>query len=433
MRESGGFDMKEIWKKYRKSIFVVSCLLILCNVFSTLHPYVLKRALDIDFARNDIEVILLKFIVIYIAIHVILRLLKNTREIVINKVICNMIKEIRKTVFDKVLQFKMLTFQKYNSSEIYTRLTNDIDQLFDLFFGTVYAIVNNGLYILFMLLMMFIVNINLALIGITVIILSLAVSGLFTKKLGKINDTILQMRDKENREFSEMYHKNKLTYLFKLQQQNVEKVNDLFDEELKKRKKYIFVDHFPSWLMNVLQAVGVYAILYYVLHINVSISMGSIYLVLFYMKECKSPLQEMFDRLEEIQTCLNSYKRIKILLNETDCENIEEGETVKELKGDIEFQNVYMKYEKEMVLKNISFRIRQGNKVTIAGRTGTGKTTLMNVLMKLYDFQSGKILIGNHDLSKISIQSLRNNISYISQNPYIFADTLRNNIILGNT
>ena len=87
MRESGGFDMKEIWKKYRKSIFVVSCLLILCNVFSTLHPYVLKRALDIDFARNDIEVILLKFIVIYIAIHVILRLLKNTREIVINKVI----------------------------------------------------------------------------------------------------------------------------------------------------------------------------------------------------------------------------------------------------------------------------------------------------------------------------------------------------------
>lgn len=90
-------------------------------------------------------------------------------------------------------------------------------------------------------------------------------------------------------------------------------------------------------------------------------------------------------------------------------------------------------YSREAIFKNISFRIKQGTKVTIAGRTGAGKSTLTNVLMKLYDFQSGRILIGDQDLSQISIQSLRANISYISQNPYIFADTLRNNVILGNT
>ena len=89
-----------------------------------------------------------------------------------------------------------------------------------------------------------------------------------------------------------------------------------------------------------------------------------------------------------------------------------------------------MKYDKEMILKNMSFIIKRGTKVTIAGKTGVGKTTLINVLMKLYDIEKGKILIDNRDISKISTKCLRNNISYISQNPYIFADTVRNNITL---
>ena len=80
----------------------------------------------------------------------------------------------------------------------------------------------------------------------------------------------------------------------------------------------------------------------------------------------------------------------------------------------------------------MSFIIKKGTKVTIAGRTGVGKTTLTNVLMKLYDIQSGRILINGYDISKISNKALRDNISYISQNPYIFADTVRNNIKLGN-
>ena len=91
-----------------------------------------------------------------------------------------------------------------------------------------------------------------------------------------------------------------------------------------------------------------------------------------------------------------------------------------------------MRYDKEMILKNMSFTIKKGSKVTIAGRTGVGKTTLTNVLMKLYDIETGRILIGGYDISTISTKCLRDNISYISQNPYIFTDTVRNNITLGN-
>lgn len=424
--------MKKIIKKYVKSIIIVGMLLLVCDFLSAIPPYIVKQVVDIDFTREDIIQTILFYIFIYTSIHLGRLIFKYVRDVAINKTICKILRDIRKTLFDKILNFKMITFNKYNSSELYTRLTSDVDNLFDLFFGFLYNILSNILYIVFMIVMMFVANINLAIIGgITVLLISIIVYK-FTKILGKLDNEILKKRDKEHKEFSELYNKSKLTYLFKLQNKNINKMNDLFYSELKIRKKYIFIHHFPYWIITMIQAIGIYAIIYYALNINVAISLGSIYLVLYYTKECKTPLEEICNQLEELQTCINSYKRIKVLLNETEEENIESGDYIENLNGDIEFQNVSMKYDKEMILKNMSFVIKKGTKVTIAGRTGVGKTTLTNVLMKLYDIESGKILIDNYDISQISTKCLRDNISYISQNPYIFTDTVRNNISLGN-
>lgn len=424
--------MKEIIKKYVKSIIIVGVLLLVCDFLSAIPPYIVKQVVDIDFTREDVIHTILFYIFIYTSIHLGRLIFKYIRDVAINKTICKILRDIRKTLFDKILNFKMITFNKYNSSELYTRLTSDVDNLFNLFFGFLYKILSNILYIVFMIVMMFVANINLAIIGgITVFLISIIVYK-FTKILGKLDNEVLKKRDKEHKEFSELYNKSKLTYLFKLQNKNINKMNDLFYSELKIRRKYIFIHHFPYWIIAMIQAIGIYAIIYYALNINVAISLGSIYLVLYYTKECKTPLEEICNQLEELQTCINSYKRIKVLLNETEEENIEIGDYIENLNGDIEFQNVSMKYDKEMILKNMSFVIKKGTKVTIAGRTGVGKTTLTNVLMKLYDIETGKILIDNYDISKISTKCLRNNISYISQNPYIFTDTVRNNITLGN-
>lgn len=425
--------MKGILKRYIKSIAIIGVLLLLCDFISAIPPYIVKQVVDIDFSRQDIINVIIFFIFIYISIQLSRLILKYVRDVVINKTICKVLRDIRKTLFNKILNFKMSTFNKYNSAELYTRLTEDVNNLFDLFFGFLYKIASNGFYIVAMIIMMFIANINLAVIGsITIILISIIVYK-FSKILGNLDNERLKKRDKENKEYSELYNKNKITYLFKLQNKNIEKVDNLLYSELKIRKKYIFIHHFPYWIITMLQAIGIYAIVYYALNMNIAISLGSIYLVLYYTKECKTPLEEICNQLEEMQTCINSYKRVKVLLKETQEENIEKGDYIENLNGDIEFQNVSMKYDKEMVLKNVSCIIKKGNKVTIAGRTGAGKTTFTNILMKLYDIESGKILIGGFDIRKISTKCLRDNISYISQNPYIFADTVRNNITLGNS
>lgn len=424
--------MKSIIKKYIKSLIIATILIVLCNVFSTLHPYVMKQILDVDFSDYNIKNIILKLIIIYTLVHIVLAILKNLKNIVVNKTMAQVLRDIREKLFRKVLKFKMKTFNKYNSSELYTRMTVDVDNLFTLLFGTLNIVINDILHIIFMVIMMFVADVELALIGGATILIIAIVTLESAKVLGRLDNEIMIKRDKENKEFSELYNKNKLTYLFKLQENNLTKINNLLNSELETRKKYIFIHNFPYWILAIVQAIGIYFIIHYALNIDTTISLGSLYLVLFYTKECKSPLEGIFNELEELQTCINSYKKIKAVLNEKDDEIIEDGEYISDLNGDIEFVNVSMKYDKERILHNLSFIIKKGTKVTIAGKTGAGKTTLTNVIMKLYDIESGKILINNYDISKVSIKCIRDNISYISQTPYIFADTVRNNITLGN-
>ena len=424
--------MKSILKKNSKILFLVAFFLIVTNILSVTHPFILKQILDFDFNDNNVGSLLRNIVIAYIAIHILLIISKDLKNTVINKAMSKIMKDLREKLFCHVLKWNMETYQKYNSSEIYTRLTADIDNVSALFLGTLQIVVNNILYIAIMVVFMFLADVRLAIIGCIAMIITAVISYIFTHQVAKANKQILNKRDKENRQYSEMYNKNKLTYLFGLQKNTSGKITKTLDEELVYRKRFIFVESFTYPLSVTIQALAIYFILQYTLNIDSFISLGSIYLVINYIKECRSPLNEIFEQLEEIQSSFMSLKRINVLLKENGVEDIEKGEKDEDLKGDIEFKNVYMQYGDNKVLNDISFIIKEGSKVTIAGKTGVGKTTMMNILMRLYPFQKGKILIGGNDITKIRIKDIRKNISYISQTPYILEDTLKNNIVLGD-
>lgn len=422
-------QMKCILKKNVKLLILVGISLIICNLLSALHPFVMKEILDVNIT---IQEVLLRLFLIYFVIHIILVIAKNARNSIINKAMSKILSDLRERLFCHVLKWDMTTYQKYNSSEIYTRLTADIDNVSSLFLGTMQVVLNDVVYIITMVIFMFFADIRLAMIGSTAILLNAIVSYIFTHQVANCNKKILDKRDKENRQFSEMYHKNKLTFLFGLQKKNENQICQTLDEEMVYRRRWILNESFIYPLAITIQALAIYLILVYVFHINMAISLGSIYLVINYIQNCRAPLNEIFTELEAIQSSSMSLKRISKLLKEQGKEEIEKGEPEEDLKGDIEFENVCMQYGENKVLKNISFIIKEGNKVTIAGKTGVGKTTIANILMRLYPIQSGRILIGGKNIQKIRIQDIRKNISYISQTPYILNDTLKNNIILGD-
>ena len=246
--------MKSVIKKHIKSFIIATILVLVCNILNVTHPYIIKQVVDIDFTQNDITNKIITIFLAYFIVHILFAIMKNIRNMQNNKLMANILKDIREKIFCKVLKFNMKTFNKYNSSEIYTRLTADTANLFDLFFGFIQIVVNNITYIIFMIGMMFVANVNLALIGGATIIIVGMVSFSFTRKIKKLDSKILDKRDMENREFSEMYNKHKLTYLFGLQKNNIDKISSMLDSELKTRKNYILLHTISFPVMLVLEA-----------------------------------------------------------------------------------------------------------------------------------------------------------------------------------
>lgn len=380
--------MRNIIKKYKTSFFVVTLLILGCSLWNTIHPYLVKQVLDLDFTQENIVKQMAILVLLYAIVHILRAVFMNMRNIKVNKMVCGILKDVRQKLFGKVLNMPMKIYDEYRSADIYTRLTVDVSNMNSLFAESIPIMVNNVLYIIFMMIMMYTANIPLAVIGTITLILITTKSITFICKIRKIDKKILDKRDMQNKKYSQMHHKSKLTYLFGLQEKNQTELHDLMEKELTHRKRYIFLETFSWPITLALEALGIFFILYCSLNnITPGISVGSIYLIIYYMRQCRSPLDEIYMQLEEMQTCLNSYQKIKTILDIKEEENIQNGKDIGVLQGDIEFKQVSMSYGENEILKNISFTIQKGQKVTIVGRTGVGKTTLTGLLMRLYDIR----------------------------------------------
>ncbi len=314
-----------------------------------------------------------KSILIIVELYILTRVLIILVEVVRNKktnLLSNkMLNELRSKIFNKVLSLKINDFGKFPSSDIYTRLTVDAENVKTLFSEDIPVILNDIVNIVFMFITMFIINTKLAFIGTIITIVFAINESLIIKKLKQIQKQTVKKRDLQNKEYSETYNKSKLTKFFSLEDKNIDKVNKLLKEELKLRYKHIWIDSLP-WPISVLvEAITMYAILYYVLNIDSGISLGTVYIFLYYIRQCFSPLKELFNQIEEIQTSQVSLERINTILSIQEKEEINKGLNIENLKGNIEFNNVSFAYDKQSILSDISFKISAGEKTAIVGRT----------------------------------------------------------------
>ena len=421
--------MIDVVKKYRKTIFFVVVVVIIANIFNILAPYLLKVIID-EFAKNMVISSVISILICYVLLRIAIIVIQYIKDKTTNKLSNDMLEDLRNKIFDKLIVMNMKTFTKFQSSDLYTRLTVDAENTKTLFSDNIPIILNDVLYILFIMIAMMIIDIKLSIIGIASILLIAIYSFFLVRKLQGLTKKITIKRDLENQQYSENYNKSKLTRFFSLEKKNIHKVNTLLKEELKERYRYINYNSF-LWPASVfLEAVGIYAVIYYVLNIETAISLGTVYIFLYYIKQAFTPLKEIFDQLEEIQTAQVSLERINTVLLVKEKEDIQKGQKIQKLEGNIEFKNVTFSYGRKEILQEVSFNIRKGEKVAFIGKTGAGKTTITNILMRLYPIKSGEVILDEHDMKDISIESIRNNITYISQTAYVFKDTIRRNILL---
>lgn len=422
-------ELIDVVKKYKKTSFFVVVVVIVANILNILAPYLLKVIID-EFAKNMVISSVISILICYVLLRIAIIIVQYIKDKTTNKLSNDMLEDLRNKIFDKLIVMNMKTFTKFQSSDLYTRLTVDAENTKTLFSDNIPIILNDVLYILFIMIAMMIIDIKLSIIGIASILLIAIYSFFLVRKLQGLTKKITIKRDLENQQYSENYNKSKLTRFFSLEKKNIHKVNTLLKEELKERYRYINYNSF-LWPASVfLEAVGIYAVIYYVLNIETAISLGTVYIFLYYIKQAFTPLKEIFDQLEEIQTAQVSLERINTVLLVKEKEDIQKGQKIQKLEGNIEFKNVTFSYGRKEILQEVSFNIRKGEKVAFIGKTGAGKTTITNILMRLYPIKSGEVILDGHNMKDISIESIRNNITYISQTAYVFKDTIRRNILL---
>ena len=162
---------------------------------------------------------------------------------------------------------------------------------------------------------------------------------------------------------------------------------------------------------------------------------GLIYIFITYIKQLFEPITRIVDNVETLQEAIVSINKVYDILDEKErLENFEQGKILDHIKGKIEFKNVWFSYDdKNWILKNISFTVNPGESIAFVGKTGSGKTTITNLLNRFYEIQKGEILIDGINIKDINLRSLREKVGLILQSPFIFARSISDNIKLNNS
>lgn len=203
--------------------------------------------------------------------------------------------------------------------------------------------------------------------------------------------------------------------------------------EMKGQKNGIVQATLPG-IMTILEHLAIALVVYVSINnfFGISLEIGLIYAFTKYINKLFEPITRTVENIETVQEALVSINKIYDILDEKQyLENFEDGIVLEKVKGKIEFRNVWFSYDNEQwILKNVSFTINPGESIAFVGKTGSGKTTITNLINRFYEIQKGDIFIDDINIKDINVRSLREHIGIILQDPFIFATSVKDNIKL---
>lgn len=421
-------------RKYRLYFLLTFVCVIGSSVLSLIGPYLIGKGIDnyiIPRNLNGFGKFLLFMFIIYLFNSFLFYIQGLTMANISQKVGF----DIRNDAFNSIHKLSLKVIDRRPIGDIMSRITNDIDMinmtigtsLIQFFSGTIML---TGTIIMMIVLSPVLTLYSMILIPLMVIITKIISSRtrkyffLQQTKLGEINSIVEE--DITGLKIIKIYGKEE-NEIKKFEEKNLE----LKEYGIMAQK---FAGIMPP-LMNFLNNVS-YVIVGGIgglLALKNVITIGTIASFINYVKQFTRPLNELANQFNTIQSAIASAERVfEIMEEEKEKEDIESAIEFEDIRKEIECKNLYFAYEDEKyVLKNINFKAPSGKIIAIVGPTGAGKTTLINLITRLYDIEKGEILIDGIDIMKIKKDSLRKNIGVVLQDTYLFSGTVRENIRYG--
>lgn len=423
-------------KPYRTQVFIASLCTLIATAINPLRPYLIKQAIDTAIPSKDWE--LLQFYGLLIFAMLILNgVLQYVLSLIMARVGERSLYDIRVKLFAHIHTLSQRYYDKTPLGRLITRVTNDVEALLDLFSSGVVMIVADILLITWIVVFMFLTSWKLTIATVMVLPILFIASSIFQRKVRVVYTKVRTEISKMNSFLNEFISGIITVKLFNKEKEkfdDFEQINNRYTKLQIKTISYYAI-FFP--VVELLSTLALAISLWFTardLLIGGDITIGVLVAFTQYSAMFFRPVRELTEQFNTLQSALAASERIFELLDTK--EQIETKDKAQEfdtLKESIEFSNVTFSYDSvQTVLDSVSFSVKKGETVAIVGATGSGKTTIINLLCRFYDFSQGSISFDGTDIREFTPESIRAKTSLVIQDVFLFSRTIKENITLGN-
>ncbi|MCL1703481.1 ABC transporter ATP-binding protein [Lysinibacillus sp. Bpr_S20] len=422
---------------FKKPILLGLFFLTLAVFTELVGPFIAKHIIDNYMTIGHIELqpitwLLLVYLLLAIATAVLRYFMYIYLQMGANRVV----QKLRKDVFEHIQTLPIQYFDNLPAGKIVARVTNDTEAVRNLYVQVLSNFVTSLISIVGVYIALFILNWKMAFLALAMIPVVYLWMILYRKVASKYNDVIRTKIADINAMINESIQGMTIIQAFRREQQMTKEFDDMNNEHYAYERKLLFLDSATSFnLVNTLRLLMFTIFIFYFgtqsFTATEVISAGTLYAFVDYLTRLFNPITNIVNQFSQLERSLVAGKRVFEVLD-IDGEPVSE-KSLPRYKGNVVFEDVSFAYKNdEYVLKNLSFEAHQGETIALVGHTGSGKSSIMNLLFRFYDPSKGKITIDGIDITSVPRQTMREHMGIVLQDPYLFTGTIASNVSLNN-
>ena len=429
------FRLMRYMLRYKGLSILALLFILMTSIVATAIPLLAQYYID-NFITKNIAKAGLYILIIYFGLFILRVVFTFLGEYYFAKVAHSIVRDLRNDSFANLQKLGMSYFDKTPVGSVVSRLTNDTQAVADMF-GTIFSsFLNTILMFVVTLSAMIALSWQLTIYMILFIPVMVGSVYLYQKLSSRLVEISRAKISEMNTKLSESIEGMKIIQAFNQEQRLIDEFGEVNNEHLRYYTKSLKVDSLllrPAMALFKVLAYGVIVMYFGLSFESAGFTAGIIYAFIQYTNQLFNPLIELMQNFSILQTSIISAGRVFTLIDNEEYEPEQKESDHKISRGDIEFKNVSFSYDgKRDVLKNISFSVKNGESIAFVGATGSGKSSIMNLFLRFYDYDRGEILIDGVNIKDYSSKELRNSVGLVLQDPFLYHGTVESNIKMYN-
>ena len=429
------FRLMRYMLRYKGLSILALLFILMTSIVATAIPLLAQYYID-HYITKNIAKAGLYILIIYFGLFILRVVFTFLGEYYFAKVAHSIVRDLRNDSFANLQKLGMSYFDKTPVGSVVSRLTNDTQAVADMF-GTIFSsFLNTILMFVVTLSAMIALSWQLTIYMILFIPVMVGSVYLYQKLSSRLVEISRAKISEMNTKLSESIEGMKIIQAFNQEQRLIDEFGEVNNEHLRYYTKSLKVDSLllrPAMALFKVLAYGVIVMYFGLSFESAGFTAGIIYAFIQYTNQLFNPLIELMQNFSILQTSIISAGRVFTLIDNEEYEPEQKESDYKISRGDIEFKNVSFSYDgKRDVLKNISFSVKNGESIAFVGATGSGKSSIMNLFLRFYDYDRGEILIDGVNIKDYSSKELRNSVGLVLQDPFLYHGTVESNIKMYN-